>query len=159
MGFHSKLTPSDGAPYDRFGYAVDISQGNIVVGAVYDDDIGEDAGSAYVYTYDFDSWTLKTKLYSSNQNAEDFFGVSVSIDSDKIAVGSVYNDQNGINSGSVTIFAYNGINWEEIQVLLAPDGADYDLFGNDLAIDNNRMIPNHLTITKINYYVLGLILI
>ena len=138
--FHSKLIPPDGAPYDRFGYAVDISQGNIVVGAVYDDDIGEDAGSAYVYTYDFDSWTLKTKLYSSNQNAEDFFGVSVSIDSDKIAVGSVYNDQNGINSGSVTIFVYNGINWEEIQVLLAPDGADYDLFGNDLAIDNNRMI-------------------
>ncbi len=138
--FHSKLTPFDGAPYDRFGYAVDISQGNIVVGAVYDDDIGEDAGSVYVYTYDFDSWILKAKLYSSNQNAGDFFGVSVSIDLDKLAVGSVYNDQNGINSGSVTVFVNNDNNWEEKQVLLAPDGADYDLFGNDLAIDNNRMI-------------------
>jgi len=138
--FHSKLIPPDGAPYDRFGYAVDISQGNIVVGAVYDDDIGEDAGSVYVYTYDFDLWTLKTKLHSSNQNAEDFFGVTVSIDSNKLAVGSVYNDQNGINSGSVSIFVYDGTNWEETQILLAPDGADYDLFGNDLAIDNNRMI-------------------
>ena len=138
--FHSKLTPFDGAPYDRFGYAVDISQGNIVVGAVYDDDIGEDAGSVYVYTYDFDSWILKAKLYSSNQNAGDFFGVSVSIDLDKLAVGSVYNDQNGINSGSVTVFVNNDNNWEEKQVILSPDGADYDLFGNDLAIDNNRMI-------------------
>ena len=137
--FHTKLIPPDGAPYDRFGYSVDIDDDYIVVGAVYDDDMGEDSGSVYLYTNESDSWVLKTKLYSSNHEEGDFFGFSVSININRLAVGSVYNDQNGINSGSVTLFKYEN-DWEEQQIILAPDGQEYDLFGNDVDIYNNRMI-------------------
>ena len=80
-----------------------------------------------------------SKLYSSNHEAGDFFGVSVSLNINRLAVGAAYNDQNGTNSGSVTLFKYED-DWEEQQILLAPDGQEYDLFGNDIDIYNNRLI-------------------
>ena len=44
-----KLTASDGAVEDYFGVSVSISADTAVVGAPYDDDNGEDSGSAYVF--------------------------------------------------------------------------------------------------------------
>ena len=44
-----KLTASDGAAADFFGYSVSVSGDTIVVGAAYDDDNGQNSGSAYVY--------------------------------------------------------------------------------------------------------------
>ena len=48
----SKVTASDGAADDRFGYAVAVGSGRIVVGAYRDDDDdnGTDSGSAYIYS-------------------------------------------------------------------------------------------------------------
>ena len=43
-----KLTASDAAAGDRFGYSVSISGDTIVVGAHTDDDGGSDAGAVYV---------------------------------------------------------------------------------------------------------------
>ena len=44
-----KLTASDGASSDYFGYSVSISGDTAVMGAPYDDDNGSYSGSAYVY--------------------------------------------------------------------------------------------------------------
>ena len=43
-----KLTASDAAEEDRFGWAVSISNDTVVIGAVWDDDGGTNAGSAYI---------------------------------------------------------------------------------------------------------------
>ncbi|MEI7911858.1 MAG: choice-of-anchor D domain-containing protein [Verrucomicrobiota bacterium] len=46
----AKLTASDGAAYDNFGYAVALSGDTTLVGAYLDDTVaGTDAGSAYVF--------------------------------------------------------------------------------------------------------------
>ncbi|MEA3323802.1 MAG: FG-GAP repeat protein [Euryarchaeota archaeon] len=45
-----KLTASDGATFNYFGYSVAISGDHAVVGAFEDDDAGRDSGSAYIYT-------------------------------------------------------------------------------------------------------------
>ena len=44
-----KLTASDGASGDEFGYSVSIDGNYAIVGARYDDDYGTDSGSVYVY--------------------------------------------------------------------------------------------------------------
>ena len=44
-----KLTASDAAAVDRFGYSVAVSGTTTVVGAFRDDDAGDDSGSAYVF--------------------------------------------------------------------------------------------------------------
>ena len=46
----AKLTASDGAASDYFGYSVAISGGTVVVGAYWDDDGGYSSGSVYVFS-------------------------------------------------------------------------------------------------------------
>ena len=45
----AKLNPYDQALDDRFGQAVSISRGHAIVGAWKDDELGENAGAAYIY--------------------------------------------------------------------------------------------------------------
>ena len=142
--FHTKLIPEDGNEFDRFGYSVDIYNDIIVIGSVYDDDMGEDSGSAYVYRLDNNQWILDEKLLSIEQESGDFFGVALSIYSDFIAVGSVYDDVMGLNSGSVSLFKYNGDSWIENERIVAFDGMPYDFFGGALDISNNKLIIGSL---------------
>ena len=44
-----KLTATDGASGDQFGWSIAAGGGTVVVGAHWDDDKGADSGSAYVY--------------------------------------------------------------------------------------------------------------
>ena len=103
---HSKLVPDDGSPFDRFGYSLDIFDNIIAIGSVYDDDLGEDSGSVYVYRLNDNHWYLDQKLLSDDGEEGDFFGVTLSLDTDLLAVGSVYDDDMGLNSGSVSLFRY-----------------------------------------------------
>jgi hypothetical protein len=52
-----KLTPSDGAVWDCFGYSVSISGEYAIVGAHYDNDKGNNSGSAYIFKRDGTGWT------------------------------------------------------------------------------------------------------
>ena len=45
----AKITASDGAAYDYFGFGVAVGSGRIVVGSYADDDNGNFSGSAYIY--------------------------------------------------------------------------------------------------------------
>jgi len=47
-----KITASDGADNDYFGWPVSISGDHVLIGASYDDDNGDDSGSAYIYYND-----------------------------------------------------------------------------------------------------------
>jgi len=137
--FHSKLDPDDGAPLDRFGYSIDIHDDTIVIGSVYDDDYGQNSGSVYVYELNDDIWTFKSKLNSVYQLEEDFFGVSVAVHGNIIAVGSVYDDNGGNNAGSVSIFKNENNTWIEYSILTATDSQDYDFFGNAIDLNNQRL--------------------
>merc|ERR1719152_960403 len=52
----AKLTASDAAASDQFGYSVAIDGGTVVVGARYDDDGGASSGSAYVFEDESGWW-------------------------------------------------------------------------------------------------------
>jgi hypothetical protein len=71
----ARLTASDGARYDDFGYSLDIDDDTIVVGA-RNHGAG---GAAYVYVRPDDGWTTTAdydaKLTASDGGSEDRFGV------------------------------------------------------------------------------------
>jgi len=138
--FHSKLVPEDGAAFDRFGYCVDIYNNVIAIGSVYDDDMGEDSGSVYIYRLENDQWNLESKLLSDTQEEGDFFGATLSLNSNIIAVGAVYDDVMGSNSGSVSLFSYDNNTWSETEKIVAFDGMEYDFFGNAIDLNNDRLI-------------------
>ena len=128
----NKITASDGANTDLFGFSVAIGGDRIVVGALN----GSSAyGSAYIF--DLDGNQL-AKLTASDGAANDSFGNSVAIGSDIIVVGA-YRDAVGANTnqGSVYIFDLNGI---QLTKITASDGAASDQFGNSVAIFSDKIV-------------------
>ena len=98
-----KLTASDAASVDWFGYSVSISGDRAIVGAYRNDDGGDETGSAYIFTNNGSSW-VETKLTASDGEINDNFGYSVSISGDIAFVGAPKNDDGGDESGSAYIF-------------------------------------------------------
>jgi len=104
-----RLTASDGAGGDRFGYSVAISGDTVVVGAYGDDDNDWYSGSAYVFVKPGGGWVSMTetgKLTASDGAENDYFGFSVAVGGDTVIVGA-YRDDSG--RGSAYVFAEAGI--------------------------------------------------
>lgn len=82
------ITASDGAVDDIFGWSISISGDYAIVGALGDDDNGDNSGSAYLFKRTGTSWAQEAKLLPSDGAAEDRFGSSVSISGDYAVVGA-----------------------------------------------------------------------
>jgi hypothetical protein len=93
-----KLTASDGATGDCFGYSVSIDGDYCIVGASFDD---SQIGSAYVFKRSGSSWIQEAKLTASDGESGDNFGNSVSIVGDYCIVGA-YRDDSA--KGSAYVF-------------------------------------------------------
>ena len=105
----ARLKAADGAVEDIFGGSVSISGDTAIVGALYDDDMGTDSGSAYIFTKGVDgTWLQTAKLTAADGAQDDFFGGRVSISGDTAIVGAFYDDDMGTSSGSAYIFTKRG---------------------------------------------------
>jgi RHS repeat-associated protein len=135
-----KLTASDAAYNDYFGYSVSIGEDYAFVGAYQDDDGGSNAGSAYVFRREGTDWIEQTKLTASDAAAGDSFGRSVSMIGDYAIVGAYGDDDSGSSSGSAYIFLREGTDWNEEAKLTASDAADNDYFGYSVSIDENYAV-------------------
>lgn len=125
----AQLLASDGQADDGFGVGVGVHGDQIVVGADYDDDLGDNSGAAFVFVRDDDEWIQQAKLLPSDGAENDLFGRSVAIFEDVVIVGAYRDDDAGSDSGSAYIFRYDGSSWSQEAKLVAPDGAASDIFG------------------------------
>lgn len=135
----AKITPADIAAEDRFGWSVAISGDRLVASSNYDDDKGENSGSAYVFQRSGASWVQEAKLTASDGAAYDYFGQAVAIEGNQIFVGASFDGDLGSASGSVYVFRNDGNGWQQVQKIHANDGAAFDLFGNSLSVSGNRL--------------------
>jgi hypothetical protein len=124
----AKLVAADGAAGDQFGYSIHLSGDTAVIGANCDDDNGFDSGSAYIFTRDDTTWTQQAKLLAPDGASMDSFGGEVSLSGDTALIGSCFDDDNGLDSGSAYVFIRTGTTWAEQAKLLASDGAAGDYF-------------------------------
>jgi len=94
----AKLTASDPDGGDQLGGSVSISGDTVVAGAVFDEDLGEGSGSAYLFREPLAGWTNMSemvKLSASDGSTEDHFGYSVSLSGDTLAVGAPGSEERG----------------------------------------------------------------
>ena len=105
----AKLTASDAAASDYFGYSVSVSGDTAVIGAYEDDHAGGTyAGSAYVFARSEGVWTEQAKLTASDAATDDLFGVCVSVSGDTAVIGAYMDDHaGGTNAGSAYVFDLN----------------------------------------------------
>ncbi len=153
-----KLTASDAAPGDWFGYAVAVDGDTVVVGAYRDDstdndgNVVTDSGSAYVFVEPSGGWALwddstdkeRARLTASDGEAFDYFGYAVAVDGDTVLVGAYQHDsidpQSGSvisNSGSAYVFTEDSESgdWSQTNKLTADGGSKNDWFGYTVAVD------------------------
>ncbi len=143
----SKITASDGASGDAFGWTVAISGDFIVIGAPGDDDNGSASGTAFVFARgQGDSWSQVKKLVADQGNADDGFGTAVGISGDRIIVGMPGDDDNTTNAGAAYIFYRNqggNDNWGQeskisVTTLFNLEGAEN--FGFAVALDGDNAV-------------------
>ncbi len=148
--FQAKLSASDQAAGDGLGGSVSIDQDTIIVGAHGNDDLGENSGSAYVFTRSGANWTEQAKLLPSDGAANDIFGRSVAVSGD-MAVVSNNPDLNclpdnpitceNIDPGSAYVYERKGLAWQEKTILAASDGEAGDQFGGyNLSLSGDTVI-------------------
>eukprot|EP01047_Picozoa_sp_COSAG01_P053935 COSAG01_NODE_5836_length_4004_cov_14.173367_1_plen_1022_part_01 len=142
----SKLTASDGANDDEFGYALDVAaDGSTVIVGAYHDGNPSDAGSAYIFTRIGAAWTQDAKIRASDKASGDRFGQSVAITDDgQVAVVGAYKDDNPNDAGSAYIFERTGSSWSQTCKVRASDKASGDRFGRSVAIDGHTVVVGAL---------------
>ena len=131
-----KLTASDGAEQDLFGWSVSLSGDLALVGAPTYVDLGPNSGSAYVFERRVDGgWLEIANLYASDGVGENLFGHSVSLSGPRALIGAPYDDDLGVTSGSAYVFEQQSDgSWLEMEKLTASDGAENDSFGAQVSL-------------------------
>jgi uncharacterized protein (DUF2345 family) len=141
----AKLTASDGAAFDTFGFSVSVSGDTVVVGAP-----GKNSsrGAAYVFVKPSGGWTTTStftaKLTASDGAVGDDFGFSVSVSGDTVVVGAAPF----ANQGAAYVFVKPSAGWSgnltESAKLTASDGAAFDFFGSSVSISGDTVVVGAL---------------
>lgn len=107
---------------DYFGWSTSLSGTLLAVGAYTEsssqttisypgpDELSDDngasvSGAVYIYKWNGFNWAQEAYIKAPNSEAFDYFGYSVSIDGDKLAVGAPFEDNDStviVNGGSIT---------------------------------------------------------
>lgn len=132
------LRAHDGFPMDRFGKSCSISGETIAIGAMTSAG-GKNTGSVYVFTRSDGRWSERQKPTAPDASPSDFFGLSVSLFENTLAIGARGDDDQGTDSGSVYIFESQRGDWRLLQKLQASDGVGLARFGNSISLTRNRL--------------------
>ncbi|MFT7485533.1 MAG: hypothetical protein ACI9F9_001383 [Candidatus Paceibacteria bacterium] len=147
------LKASNAEGDDRFGNAVAISAGTVVVGTELEasnatgvngnqnDNSAAWAGAAYVFRRSGTTWSQEAYLKASNTDPSDFFGFSVAVSGDRLVVGARGEASNGtdvngnqsddsvVEAGAAYVFNRTGNTWNQQAYLKASNTDAGDLFG------------------------------
>ncbi len=156
-----KASNTDSA--DFFGEYVSIDGDTIVVGARGEDSsatgvngsqlnsASQQAGAAYVFVRSGTTWSQQAYLKASNTDGGDYFGCSVGVSGDTIAVGAQsegsaatgvngnQSDDTAATAGAVYVFVRNGATWSQQAYIKSFNTETQDLFGCQLALDGNTL--------------------
>ena len=153
----AKLTASDRADDDEFGYSVAVDGDTVVVGAHLDDgtDSGDNAipnsGAAYVFTKPYIGWrntNVSAKLTLNPSTAGGEFGHSVAVLGDTVMIGAIgvkVSESEPNYTGAVYVFTRPETGWADADTgskprLAASDGKGYDTFGWSVAMDGDTVV-------------------
>lgn len=139
--FQQKLTASDGANGDAFGWALAIDGDTIAVGA-----LEKDAGLGAVYAFARDGlgvWSEQGRLADPGGEAGDFLGVSVDVQGDTIVAGAYLDTVETAvgprEKGSVSLFTRTAGVWSFDEKVFSMGGTPFIEFGSSVALDGSEL--------------------
>ena len=123
-----------------FGCSLSISNNKLVVGAYTDSEPNTYYGAIYVFHYRNNQWNEVQKIYASQGAPNDKFGQSLDIKDERIVVGAAGWNQSANPNGTVYVYQYNALFWQESAILTASDAGIDQKFGTSVSLTNNRII-------------------
>lgn len=139
---------------DFFGSSVAIDGNLMAIGAIgedsnstgvnsfeNDDGNADDSGAIYIFVRDSSGvWYPEAYLKPDVVTTQDYFGTSVALSGNILAVGSLLEDTSASDSGAVYIFVRDAEgNWSQETRLKSSNPGIGDLFGNDIALYGNTL--------------------
>lgn len=149
---------------DQFGGQISLDGNSFVIGVALErssargingdenDNSAKYSGAVYVFTYDGSNWAQQAYIKSSNSDASDFFGISVSLNQDTLAVGARQESSNAIGvdgdqmdnsssqSGAVYVFARTGGIWSQQSYLKSSNSDGNDHFGFAISLSGSQLV-------------------
>ncbi|KAL1496791.1 hypothetical protein AB1Y20_014379 [Prymnesium parvum] len=156
--------PNTGAG-DKFGLPISLSGNTLAVGASVEgscattistiaatDDGCANAGAVYVYTRSGTTWTFEAYVKASNAGGGDYFGHSVSLSGDTLAVGAqregscatniattAATDDSCADAGAAYVFTRSASTWTLEAYVKAPNAAGGDRFGWSISLSADTL--------------------
>jgi hypothetical protein len=119
-------------PGNRSGYSVSMPDAHTVaIGARYNNGTGPNSGHVRIFAWDGNAWMQKGADIDGEAES-DQSGFSVSMpDAHTVAIGAIFNDDNGASAGHVRIYEWDGNAWmqkgEDIDGEAAEDQSGYSV--------------------------------
>jgi hypothetical protein len=133
----AKLTASDGAGEQRFGYTVVVEGDTIVVSGHQD---GDAVGAAYVFERSAGIWGEVAKLTAPDGGTGDRFGRELALCGDRLVIAAPRDSNlNGFEAGSVYVYERNGTTWGFTAKLRSSDGFANQKFGLGVSLHGTTL--------------------
>jgi hypothetical protein len=142
-----KVVASDGGSVDEFGWSVDLEGDIAIIGARRDDDSAPNGGAAYLFDISDPANPVElSKVSASMGDQNDYFGFEVALSGNTAAVGAIFDDDLGLDSGAVYIYDITDLaNPAMVKKLLASDGDATDDFGWSVAMQGDTLLVGSRT--------------
>jgi len=128
----AKLTASDTAEDDQFGWSVSLSGDLALIGAPN----SHNKGQAYIFAFDGTTWSQQTRLKDPGGKRYDAFGSSVAL-SDMVALVGA---RQFADPGTVYVYSMRRNSWTLRAQLLASGGVDGETLGVSVALSGNTVL-------------------
>jgi hypothetical protein len=125
---------------DLLGVSVAIDVDTIVAGAPATNGNGIDSGSAVVYTRSAGTWAVQGSLTAADAAAADYFGYSVALAGDVVAVGTPFDDDQGVDSGSAYVDSRIAGVWGQDAKLLPSTPSTNAQFGHSVGFNGASIV-------------------
>lgn len=131
-----------------FGSALSVSKNTLAIGSMYnnlnDSNLNNiyATGAVYLFEMQSDTWRFSQKIVAPNRTSTAFFGNSVSIQNNILAVGAMrYKDANKPGySGAVYLFYRENSRWFNKNIIYAYDSSNnVGQFGKCVILDKNML--------------------
>jgi hypothetical protein len=137
----ARLPAAGGDRNDQFGHGVAIEGDTALVGVPFAE-VGSnfDQGAVDVFTRAGDSWQAAGRITAADGAGINRFGFSVAIADSTAVIGAIGAAGGDSSTGAVYVFTQDGGGWSQQAKLAASDGAEFDNFGNAVALAGGRLV-------------------